>query len=54
MSKTLDVVTAGIIAGIVAYATAILGIGGTVIGSVLGAILVSSNVTYIQRTVGKN
>jgi hypothetical protein len=39
MSKALDVVTAGIIAGIVAYATAILGIGGTVIGSVLGAIL---------------
>ena len=39
MSKTLDVVTAGIIAGIVAYATAILGLGGTVIGSVLGAIL---------------
>ena len=39
MSKALDVVTAGIIAGIVAYATAILGIGGTVIGAVLGAIL---------------
>ena len=30
---------AGIIAGIVAYATSILGIGGTVIGAVLGAIL---------------
>ncbi len=39
MSKTLDVVMAGIIAGIVAYATSILGIGGTIIGSVLGAIL---------------
>ncbi len=39
MSKTLDVVMAGIIAGIVAYATSILGIGGTVIGAVLGAIL---------------
>jgi hypothetical protein len=39
MSKALDVVTAGIVAGIVAYATAILGIGGTVIGAVLGAIL---------------
>jgi hypothetical protein len=39
MSKTLDVVMAGIIAGMVAYATAILGIGGTVLGSVLGAIL---------------
>ncbi len=39
MSKTLDVAMAGIIAGIVAYATSILGIGGTVIGAVLGAIL---------------
>ncbi len=39
MSKTLDVVMAGVIAGIVAYATSILGIGGTVIGAVLGAIL---------------
>jgi hypothetical protein len=39
MSKTLDIVLAGIIAGIVAYATSILGIGGTVIGAVLGAIL---------------
>ena len=39
MSKTLDVAMAGIIAGIVAYATARLGIGGTVIGAVLGAIL---------------
>ena len=39
MSKALDVVLAGVIAGIVAYATSILGIGGTVIGAVLGAIL---------------
>jgi hypothetical protein len=39
MSKTLDVAMAGIIAGIVAYATSILGIGGTIIGAVLGAIL---------------
>ena len=39
MSKALDVVMAGIIAGIVAYATSILGIGGTVIGAVIGAIL---------------
>ena len=39
MSKTLDVILAGIIAGIVAYATSILGIGGTIIGAVLGAIL---------------
>ncbi|MCE5215376.1 MAG: hypothetical protein LLF83_11765 [Methanobacterium sp.] len=39
MSKALDVVMAGIIAGIVAYATSILGIGGTIIGAVIGAIL---------------
>lgn len=39
MSKTLDIVLAGIIAGIVAYATTILGIGGTIIGAVIGAIL---------------
>ncbi len=39
MSKTLDVVMAGIIAGIVAYATSILGISGTIIGSVIGAII---------------
>lgn len=39
MSKALDVVLAGIIAGIVAYATSILGIGGTIIGAVIGAIL---------------
>jgi len=39
MSKALDVVMAGIIAGIVAYATTILGVGGTVIGAALGAIL---------------
>ncbi|MDD3984691.1 MAG: hypothetical protein PHY59_02095 [Methanobacterium sp.] len=39
MSKALDVVMAGIIAGIVTYATTILGVGGTVIGAALGAIL---------------
>ncbi len=39
MSKSSDVIMAGIIAGIVAYATHILGISGTVIGSVAAAIL---------------
>jgi len=39
MSKTSDVVLAGIIAGIVAYSTSVLGISGTIIGSVVGAIL---------------
>jgi hypothetical protein len=49
MSKTLDVVLAGVIAGIVAYATSILGIGGTVIGAVLGAILYQV-MTHIFKT----
>ena len=39
MSKTSDVVLAGIIAGIVAYSTSVLGISGAIIGSVVGAIL---------------
>ncbi len=39
MSKSSDVIMAGIIAGIVAYATHILGISGTIIGSVAAAIL---------------
>jgi hypothetical protein len=39
MSKSSDVIIAGIIAGIVAYATHVLGISGTVIGSVAAAIL---------------
>ena len=39
MSKSSDVIIAGIIAGIVTYATHILGISGTVIGFVAAAIL---------------
>ncbi len=39
MSKTLEIVMAGIMAGIVTYSTSVLGISGTIIGSVLGAIL---------------
>jgi len=39
MSKTSDIIMAGIIAGIVAYATSVLGVSGTVIGSVSAAIL---------------
>ena len=38
MTKSSDVIIAGIIAGIVTYATHILGISGTVIGSVAAAI----------------
>ncbi|MDD1775643.1 MAG: hypothetical protein LUQ24_08945 [Methanobacterium sp.] len=39
MAKGLDVLMAGLIAGIVAYTTSQLGIGGTVIGAVLGSML---------------
>lgn len=39
MSKMLDVVMAGVISGIVALTTTQMGIGGTVIGATLGAML---------------
>ena len=39
MSKLLDVIMAGVIAGTAAYATIKLGIGGTVIGTVLCSML---------------
>jgi hypothetical protein len=39
MSKTLDILMAGVISGIVAYTTSTLGIAGTVIGAVLGSML---------------
>ncbi|MGB9979804.1 hypothetical protein [Methanobacterium sp.] len=39
MSKMLDVVMAGVISGIVALTTTQMGIGGTVIGAALGAML---------------
>jgi hypothetical protein len=39
MSKTLDILMAGVIAGTAAYATIKLGIGGTVIGTVLCSML---------------
>ena len=39
MSKMLDVVMAGVISGIVAITTTQMGIGGTVIGATLGAML---------------
>ncbi|MGC9517519.1 MAG: hypothetical protein ACP5C3_07470 [Methanomicrobiales archaeon] len=39
MSKSLDIVMAGVISGIVAFTTSKIGIGGTVIGAVLGAML---------------
>lgn len=39
MTKYFEIIMAGIISGIVALTTSILGIGGTVIGAVLGAII---------------
>ncbi|AEG18932.1 hypothetical protein [Methanobacterium paludis] len=39
MSKMLDIVMAGVISGLVAYTTAMLGVGGTIIGAVLGSML---------------
>lgn len=39
MSKVLDIIMAGVIAGLVTYSTSKLGIGGTVIGAVIGAML---------------
>ena len=39
MSKMLDVIMAGVISGIVAFTTSKIGIGGTAIGAVIGAML---------------
>ncbi len=52
MSKTLDVVMAGVIAGIAAYATTKLGIGGTVIGAVIGSMLYQLISHFVSEPVG--
>jgi hypothetical protein len=39
MSKTLDIIMAGVISGIVAYTTSQLGVTGTIIGAVVGSML---------------
>lgn len=39
MSKTLDIIMAGIISGIVAYTTSQLGVAGTIIGAIIGSML---------------
>jgi hypothetical protein len=39
MSKTLDIIMAGIISGIVAFTTSQLGVTGTIIGAVIGSML---------------
>lgn len=49
MSKMLDVIMAGVISGIVAYTTSKIGIAGTVIGAVLGAMLYQVMSHYIKE-----
>jgi hypothetical protein len=51
MSKTLDVLMAGLIAGLVAYTTSKLGIGGTVLGAVLGSMLYQLITHFIREPV---
>jgi hypothetical protein len=53
MSKSLDVLMAGLIAGLVAYTTTQLGIGGTVIGAVLGSMLYQIITSFIKEPVDK-
>lgn len=43
---------AGLIAGLVAYTTSILGIGGTVIGAVLGSMLYQFITNFVKEPVG--
>ena len=52
MSKSLDILMAGLIAGLVAYTTSILGIGGTVIGAVLGSMLYQFITNFVKEPVG--
>lgn len=49
MSKMLDVVMAGVISGIVAFTTSKIGIAGTVLGAVLGAMLFQVMNHYIKE-----
>ncbi len=52
MSKSLDIIMAGLIAGIAAYATTKLGIGGTILGAVLGSMLYQLMSHFIKEPVG--
>lgn len=52
MSKTLDIVMAGVISGIVAFTTTQIGIAGTVIGAVLGAMLYQIMTHFIREPLG--
>lgn len=49
MSKSFDIVMAGLISGIVALTTGFLGVAGTVIGAVLGAILYQLLSIFVKK-----
>ncbi|MCE5215309.1 MAG: hypothetical protein LLF83_11405 [Methanobacterium sp.] len=51
MAKSLDILMAGLIAGLVAYTTSQLGIGGTVLGAVLGSMLYQLISHFIKEPV---
>lgn len=52
MSKMLDVVMAGIISGIVAFTTSKIGIAGTILGAVIGAMLYQVMSHYVKEPLG--
>ena len=51
MSKSLDILMAGLTAGIVAYTTYQLGLGGTILGAVLGSMLYQIIDHFIKEPV---
>ncbi len=51
MSKMLDVMMAGVMAGIVAFTTSKMGIAGTVIGAVLGSMLYQFMSHFIKEPI---
>ena len=53
MAKYFDIIMAGIISGIVALTTSFLGIGGTVIGAVVGAILYQIISIFVKEPLEK-
>jgi hypothetical protein len=48
MSKMIDVLMAGVISGLVAYTTSKIGLSGTVIGTVIGAMLYQFMSHYVK------
>ena len=49
MSKTFDIIMAGVISGIVAYTTSQLGVTGTIIGAVVGSMLFQLMSHFFQK-----